>query len=60
MAIWMLWVPAQIINFAFSPMWMRVPFVACVSVLWTSILSIRRGATHHGEFAATTELPPPA
>lgn len=42
-AIWMVWVPAQFINFAFSPIWLRVPFVACVSALWTGIVSVRRG-----------------
>ena len=42
-AIWALWVPAQLINFAFSPMWFRVPFVASVSAIWTSYVSITRG-----------------
>jgi hypothetical protein len=43
MDIWSLWVPAQFINFAFSPMWFRVPFVACVSALWTGYVSYTRG-----------------
>ena len=34
-AIWTVWVPAQFINFGFSPAWLRVPFVAGVSCLWT-------------------------
>lgn len=42
-AIWSLWIPAQLINFAFSPMWFRVPFVACVSLLWTGFVSMTRG-----------------
>ena len=41
--IWSVWVPAQTINFAFSPAWFRVPFVAIVSCLWTGIVSITRG-----------------
>ena len=43
LAIWAVWVPAQFINFAFSPMWFRVPFVACVSAFWTGYVSITRG-----------------
>ena len=42
-AIWSVWVPAQAINFAFSPPWFRVPFVAVVSCLWTGIVSFMRG-----------------
>jgi len=42
-AMWKLWIPAQLFNFAFSPMWMRVPFVACVSFVWTGFLSVTRG-----------------
>ena len=43
-ACWSLWIPAQTINFAFSPAWARVPFVACVSALWTGYVSLTRGA----------------
>lgn len=42
-AIWSVWVPAQFFNFAFSPMWLRVPFVACVSAFWTGYVSMTRG-----------------
>ena len=42
-AIWKVWIPAQFINFAFSPMWFRIPFVACVSAFWTGYVSITRG-----------------
>ena len=42
-AIWAVWVPAQFINFAFSPLWFRVPFVACVSAGWTAYVSFTRG-----------------
>ena len=42
-AIWKVWIPAQFFNFAFSPMWFRVPFVACVSAFWTAYVSTTRG-----------------
>ena len=42
-AIWSVWVPAQFINFAFSPLWFRVPFVALVSMGWTAFVSFKRG-----------------
>jgi hypothetical protein len=41
-ACWILWIPAQTINFAFSPKWFRVPFVAGVSALWTGYVSYYR------------------
>lgn len=44
LAIWAVWIPAQFINFAFSPKWLRVPYVACVSALWTAFVSIKRGS----------------
>jgi predicted amino acid-binding ACT domain protein len=43
-ALWKIWVPATLVNFAFSPMWFRIPFVACTSMLWTCILSAMRGS----------------
>lgn len=43
-AILAVWVPAQFINFGFSPMWFRVPFVATVSAFWTAYVSLTRGA----------------
>jgi predicted amino acid-binding ACT domain protein len=42
-ALWKIWVPATAFNFAFMPMYARIPFVACVSLLWTCILSTMRG-----------------
>jgi len=42
-AIWALWIPAQFINFGFSPAWFRVPFVAAVSSIWTGYVSMTRG-----------------
>ena len=32
-----------VINFAFCPIYMRVPFTAVVSMLWTVVLSAMRG-----------------
>ena len=43
-ALWKIWVPATLINFGFSPMWFRIPFVACTSMIWTCILSAMRGS----------------
>lgn len=45
LALWKVWVPATFANFAFSPMYMRIPVVAMTSLVWTSILSIMRGAS---------------
>jgi predicted amino acid-binding ACT domain protein len=42
-ALWKIWVPATAINFAFMPFYMRIPFVAGVSLLWTCVLSTMRG-----------------
>ena len=44
LALWKLWVPATIINFTLSPFWLRIPFVASTSLVWTCILSAMRGA----------------
>jgi len=49
-ALWKVWVPATVINFAFMPMYARIPFAAGVSLLWTCILSAMRGGdVAHGE-----------
>jgi hypothetical protein len=42
-AIWRVWVPAQLLNFGFSPMWLRIPVTASVSVGWTAYVSFSRG-----------------
>lgn len=42
-AIWSVYVPVQIFNFAFLPIWFRVPFVNAVSFLWTGYWSALRG-----------------
>lgn len=43
LALWKIWVPATLFNFAFMPMHLRIPFAAGVSLLWTCILSTMRG-----------------
>lgn len=42
-ACWAVWVPAQLINFAFVPRHFRVPFVALTSFGWTIIFSTMQG-----------------
>lgn len=40
-----LWVPVQIANFTFLPIYMRMPCITGVSFLWTMLLSFKRGDT---------------
>ena len=42
-ALWKIWVPATLVNFAIMPMWARIPTVAATSMVWTCILSAMRG-----------------
>lgn len=42
-ALWKVWVPAQLVNFAFVPRHLRIPYVAAVSFGWTVILSTMQG-----------------
>lgn len=42
-ACWKIWVPSTFANFAFMPMWARIPWVAGTSLVWTCILSAMRG-----------------
>ena len=42
-AIWKVWLPAQMINFMFCPIHLRMPFITSVSFGWTIILSFMRG-----------------
>jgi hypothetical protein len=42
-ALWGVWIPAQLVNFAFVPRHMRIPTVAAVSFGWTVILSVMQG-----------------
>lgn len=49
-ALWRIWVPATLVNFAFMPMHLRIPFTAGVSLVWTCVLSAMRGGDAvHGE-----------
>ncbi|CAK9059084.1 unnamed protein product [Durusdinium trenchii] len=41
---WSVWIPVFMLNFSFSPIWMRVPVVAIVSFGFTTALSCLRGA----------------
>jgi len=50
-ALWALWVPAQLVNFALVPRHLRIPFVAGVSFFWTVILSSLRGKLDPGHRA---------
>ncbi len=45
--LWKLWIPFQLFNFIVNPLWMRVPFTALVSVVWTGILSFSRGGQYN-------------
>ncbi|KAL7528502.1 hypothetical protein ACHAWF_002588 [Thalassiosira exigua] len=53
-ALWKVWVPSTFVNFAFMPMWARIPWVAGTSLLWTCILSTMRGGdvTHKQDIEA--------
>lgn len=42
-ALWMIWVPAQMVNFTVVPLHLRIPFVAAVSFAWTVVISVMRG-----------------
>lgn len=44
-ALWKVWVPSTFLNFAFMPMWARIPWVASTSLIWTCILSAMRGSS---------------
>lgn len=52
-ALWGVWVPAQLINFAVVPRHLRIPYVAAVSFGWTVILSVMQG-----KFDAAKQLQP--
>ena len=41
---WRCWIPAFFLNFSVLPIWGRVPFVACVSLGFTSYFSFLRGS----------------
>ena len=48
-AQWQVFLPANLINFTFCPLWFRVPFAATISFGWTMILSFRRGGSGSSE-----------
>mmetsp|Transcript_59519 Transcript_59519/g.126532 ORF Transcript_59519/g.126532 Transcript_59519/m.126532 type:complete len:411 (-) Transcript_59519:388-1620(-) len=54
-ALWKVWVPSTFVNFAFMPMWARIPWVAGTSLLWTCILSAMRG----GDVTHSTDIEAP-
>jgi len=51
-ALWKIWLPATIFNFAFMPMWARIPTVAATSMVWSCVLSAMRG----GDVAHAEEM----
>ena len=44
-ALWKIWLPTTCISFFFLPLWMRIPWSASTSALWTVILSFMRGGS---------------
>eukprot|EP00798_Chlamydomonas_sp_ICE-L_P016038 gene16038-22176_t len=46
-ALWKVWVPCQLVNFAIVPIHLRVPYVAAVSAIWCVVLSTMRGTMDH-------------
>ena len=58
-ALWKIWVPAQLVNFAFVPRHLRIPYVAAVSFGWTVVLSTMQGryAKQEEEAAAAAGAP---
>ena len=55
-ALWKIWVPASMLNFAFSPMWLRIPVVASTSLVWTMILSTMRGGADETSSDVNSEV----
>jgi len=51
-ALWKLWIPSTLLNFAFMPMHLRIPWVASTSLIWTCILSAMRGDAEQVELSA--------
>jgi hypothetical protein len=52
-ALWKIWVPAQMINFTFTPRHLRIPFVAATSFIWTVTLSLMQGVMDKKEAASS-------
>lgn len=53
-ALWKIWIVPTMCNFAFSPMWLRIPVVATTSLVWTCVLSAMRGASDDIALPANT------
>lgn len=47
LAMWKIWIPAQLTNFLLVPLHMRMPYITSVSFGWTIILSMMRGGNQH-------------
>jgi hypothetical protein len=45
-SMWKVWLPAQLVNFSCVPVYMRMPFITCVSFAWTILLSMQRGKSN--------------
>ena len=55
-ALWMIWVPAQTVNFTVVPRHLRIPYVAGVSFVWTVVLSVSRGALQSAAAPTTAAI----
>jgi hypothetical protein len=56
-ALWSVWVPSQLVNFAFVPRHFRVPWVAMTSFVWTIILSLMQGRFDNERLGVETGTP---
>ena len=56
-ALWGVWIPAQLVNFAFVPRHLRIPMVAGVSFGWTVILSVMQGKFDAAKQVASVAAP---
>ena len=43
LALWMVWIPANMLTFTIIPLHLRVPYLTLVSFVWTVVLSALRG-----------------
>jgi hypothetical protein len=44
LAMWALWIPADLVVFFVAPLWLRMPMIHSVSLAWIMTLSSMRGA----------------
>ena len=59
-ALWCVWVPAQVINFAVIPKHLTIPWMNAIGLMWNGVLSYMqslraRGQTDDGERRARRE-----